>query len=197
MHNDSDVFDEEDYGPSKSAVKREHHAFRELAKKLTELSEKELSAIPLSETLRDAITAGRKLKQSEALRRQISYIGKMFSREDDDVQQAIQNAYQQLINGHQQLARNFHRIEQWRDRLLAEGMEAIEAVIAEYPAVDRQQLRQLILQANKEKKANKPPAAARKIFTYLRDIAALQLTGQHSNNEADTTVDDAIDGDRE
>jgi len=185
MKNDSEQFDEEDYGPSKSAVKREHQAFRELAKKLTELSDKELSAIPLNETLRNAVNTGKKLKQSEALRRQISYIGKMFSREEDETQKAIQDAYEQLINGRQQLARNFHRIELWRDRLLTEGMDAIEAVLNEYPAADRQQLRQLILQANKEKKASKPPAAARKIFVYLRDIAALHIGGQQSNTSHD------------
>lgn len=182
MHNDSEQFDEEDYGPSKSAVKREHHAFRDLAKKLTELSDKELATIPLSESLLDPIIAAKKLKQSEALRRQISYIGKVFSREEDETQQAIQHAYDELINGRQQLARNFHRIEAWRDRLLTEGMDAIEIVIGEYPTADRQQLRQLILQANKEKKANKPPAAARKLFVYLREIAALQITERNSES---------------
>jgi ribosome-associated protein len=171
MHNDSD-YDDEDFGPSKSAIKREHKSFQDLAKKLIELSEKELAQIPLTETLRDPIIAARKLKQSEALRRQIRYIGKIFSREDDSDQQAIQQAYQDLITGHQQQARNFHRLEALRDRLLVEGVDAIEDVINTYPDADRQHLRQLVLQANKEKKANKPPAAARKIFVYLRELAA-------------------------
>lgn len=190
MNNDAEFGEEEDYGPSKSAVKREHHAFRDLAKKLTELSDKELSAIPLGEALLDPIIAAKKLKQSEALRRQISYIGKLFSREEDETQQAIQHAYDELINGRQQLSRNLHRIEAWRDRLLNEGVDAIEAVINEYPEGDRQHLRQLVLQANKERKANKPPTAARKIFVYLRDLAALKISEKHTIDVIDDSNDE-------
>ena len=39
----------------------------------------------------------------------------------------------------------------------------------ESPEIDRQHLRQLVRQAHKEAAENKPPAASRKIFAYLRD----------------------------
>lgn len=181
MHNDSEQFDDEDYGPSKSAIKREHLAFRDLAKKLCELSERELAHIPLTEALRDAVMAGRKLRSSEALQRQFRYIGKIFSREDDADQQAIQRAYDELLSGHQSQVRQLHKIEAWRDRLLNEGVAVIEDVVQEYASADRQHLRQLVLQANKEKKANKPPAAARKLFVYLRELAAQQANEKIDN----------------
>ena len=38
-----------------------------------------------------------------------------------------------------------------------------------YPNTDRQQLRNLQRQANREMEAKKPPVAARKLFIYLRE----------------------------
>jgi ribosome-associated protein len=57
---------------------------------------------------------------------------------------------------------------QWRDRLISEGDQAISDLLMEIPDLDRQHLRQLIRQAKKEASQNKPPAASRKIFKYLR-----------------------------
>jgi ribosome-associated protein len=194
MQTDSENFDEEEeWGPSKSAVKREHHAMRDLAKHLTELSDKELATIPLNENISNAIATARKLKQGGGLRRQISYIGKIFSREEEEDQQAIKNAYEELLNGRQQQSRHFHRIEIIRDKLLEQGLDAIESIIADYPNADRQHLRQLILQANKEKKANKPPATARKLFVYLRELMAAKNTATNeaiNGNEIDEEDDE-------
>ena len=39
------------------------------------------------------------------------------------------------------------------------------------PHADRQQLRSMIRNAQKEKAASKPPKAARQIFQYLRELA--------------------------
>jgi len=40
-----------------------------------------------------------------------------------------------------------------------------------WPHADRQQLRSMIRNAQKEKAANKPPKAYRQIFQYLRELA--------------------------
>ena len=42
-----------------------------------------------------------------------------------------------------------------------------------YPDAERQKLRQLVRQANKEKKAEKPMKAGKEIFKYLRELAAI------------------------
>jgi len=68
--------------------------------------------------------------------------------------------------------RDFHRLEAWRDRLLAEGDAALPELLAEFPGADRQQLRQLIRNAHRERAAQKPPRAARLLFRYLRELAA-------------------------
>ncbi len=47
----------------------------------------------------------------------------------------------------------------------------MDEVIELYPTADRQQLRSLIRNAQKEKATNKPPKSARQIFQYLRELA--------------------------
>jgi ribosome-associated protein len=44
-------------------------------------------------------------------------------------------------------------------------------VLRAHPEADRQHLRQLLRQHQKEQAGNKPPAAARKLFKYLRELA--------------------------
>ena len=63
----------------------------------------------------------------------------------------------------------FHRLEQWRDQLIADGDQALDELLNESPKLDRQHLRQLIRQAHKETSQNKSPAASRKIFKYLQE----------------------------
>jgi ribosome-associated protein len=66
---------------------------------------------------------------------------------------------------------HFAQLEQWRDRIISEGHRAIEDFIELHSESDRQQLRNLQRQANREIEAKKPPAAARKLFAYLREMA--------------------------
>jgi ribosome-associated protein len=42
--------------------------------------------------------------------------------------------------------------------------------MARWPEADRQQLRQLVLQHQREQQRGKPPAASRKLFRYLREL---------------------------
>jgi len=65
---------------------------------------------------------------------------------------------------------NLHRAEQWRDRLLAEGDLGLNALLQEFPAGDRQTLRQLMRQAEAEVERQQPPAAARQLFQRLREL---------------------------
>ena len=46
----------------------------------------------------------------------------------------------------------------------------IEALVAQYPNGDRQWLRQMVRQSWHETDKNKPPAAARKLFIYIREL---------------------------
>lgn len=161
-------FDAINERPSKSERKREMQALQELGAAIVKLSDGELATIPLEGTLAEAIAVARRITSHEGLRRQLQFIGKLM-RESDTT--AIAAAYQELLNGRQALNQRFHQLEQLRDRLIAEGPKALDLVTGDFPDADRQHLRQLIAAAVKEKEQNKPPAAARKLFRYLRELA--------------------------
>jgi ribosome-associated protein len=152
-------------GPSKSELKREMHARQRLGEKLTKLSAAQLAKIPLSDSLRDAIKDYQRFPQREAKRRQLQFVGRLMRDADCD---AIEHAWQLTQAGSEASRIVQHRLEHWRDRLIAEGDEAVNALLVEYPAIDRQPLRQLIREALREQKENKPPAARRKLFQYIK-----------------------------
>jgi ribosome-associated protein len=132
------------------------------------MPEKNLQKFTLEEPLLMAIYEARRLKSREAKRRQIQYIGKLMrSANLDTVEQTMDRLNHQSKTYRQQFA----KIENWRQRIIDEGAPAIEALIEIYPDADRQQLRNLQRQANREQQHNKPPVASRKLFKYLRQLA--------------------------
>ena len=48
--------------------------------------------------------------------------------------------------------------------------QALNEVIAHFAGIDRQHINQLMRAAVREKAQEKPPAAARKLFKYLREL---------------------------
>ena len=70
--------------------------------------------------------------------------------------------------------RRFQRLETIRDQLLAGDQSSLNELISKCPDLDIQYLRQLIRQSTKETKEGKPPAASRKIFTFLRELPELK-----------------------
>jgi len=160
--------DEEIIYVSKSQLKRESHALQALGEELVSLPAAKLATIPMPEELAEAVALARKIKAHGGRKRQMQYIGKvMRSIDAAPIEQALAN----LRNTAGREAARFHRLEQWRDRLLEQGDEALGALLEEFPSADRQHLRQLIRNAQREAAQNKPPKSAREIFRYLRDLA--------------------------
>jgi ribosome-associated protein len=160
-------FVDEDTGPSKSDLKRGMLALQKLGETIVKLSKGDLKTIPMEHILADAVNTARRIKSREGLRRQMQYIGKLMRTTDI---QPIEQALHTLENGRKELAEKFHQVENWRDQLIELGPNSIEQVVEIFPQAERQHLRQLIMQAIKEKKASKPPAASRKLFRYLREL---------------------------
>lgn len=162
--------DDEIIWVSKSEIKRDAEALKELGAEMVELGQNSLDKLQLDEDLRAAINLAQKIKK-EGRRRQLQLIGKMLRSRDIE---PIQTALDKLKNRHNQQVSLFHKLEVLRDRLVEEGDDAVPSVLALYPNADRQQLRALIRNAQKEKAANKPPKAYRQIFQYLRELAEAQ-----------------------
>lgn len=163
----NDEEDEEIIWVSKSEIKRDAEELKRLGAELVELGKNSLDKIPLDEQLRDAIELAQRIKK-EGRRRQLQLIGKMLrSRDEDPIRQALDK----LKNRHNQQVALFHKLEVLRDRLVEQGDDVIPEVLNLYPDADRQQLRAMIRNAQKEKATNKPPKAYRQIFQYLRELA--------------------------
>jgi len=152
---------------SKSQLKRESQALRDLGSTLIELPEPQLARIPLPEDVAAAVAEARRIRSHGARKRQMLYIGKLMRHLDP---KPIREALLRLEEGHIEDRAKFHRIEQWRDRLLSEGDGALGELLDEYPAADRQHLRALLRKAAKEQREAKPPATARQLFKYLREL---------------------------
>lgn len=165
MTDDTEFQDSE--RPSKSERKRQMHAVQSLGEELANLPNAELAALPVPDSLREAIDTARRIKSREALRRQFQYIGKLMRKLDTT---ALETALQERRERDQIMTRSFHELEAWRDRLIAEGMPAIDALKAELPGADRQKLRQLVGLAHKEAETGQPPKHSRQLFRYLREL---------------------------
>ena len=158
---------EAEEAPSKSELKRRMSALQTLGETLVTLNEQQLARIPIDDDrLLEAIREARQIRSNSARRRHLQYIGKLMR----DIDPApIQRALDELHQRHQQANEDFHRLEQLRDDVLLAGLKGVELVVDVWPEADRQQLRQILLQHQRELKLGKPPAAARKLFRYLRE----------------------------
>ena len=164
---DKNEDDDEIIWVSKSEIKRDAEALKDLGTELVELGKNALEKIQLDEDLLAAVELAQKIKK-EGRRRQMQLIGKMLrSRDVEPIRQALDK----LKNRHNQQVALFHKLEQIRDRLIDDGDDAVAEVLNLWPDADRQQLRSLIRNAKKEKEGNKPPKSARLIFQYLRELA--------------------------
>ena len=103
----------------------------------------------------------------ELARRQLQLIGKLLRQTDAE---PIEHALSLLNAKQRQSNQAFHAIEVARDELIQQGDDAIQALLHQYPELDRQRLRQLVRQAKKQAEQNKPPKASREIFQYLKTV---------------------------
>ncbi|KQN57916.1 ribosome-associated protein [Erwinia sp. E602] len=162
--------DDEIIWVSKSEIKRDAEELKRLGGEMVDLGSNSLDKLPLDDDLRTAIELAQKIKK-EGRRRQMQLIGKMLRSRDVE---PIRTALDKLKNRHNQQVSLFHKLEVLRDRLVEQGDDAVAEVLNLYPDADRQQLRAMIRNAQKEKAANKPPKAYRQIFQYLRELAEAQ-----------------------
>lgn len=154
--------------PSKSELKRRMHALQALGASLVELGEGQLARIPIdSDELLEAIAEAKRIRSNSARKRHMQYIGKLMR----DIDPApIQRALDEIHEGRRQDAAALHDLESLRAQVLAAGPEGVEIVLQRWPRAERQKLRQLILQHQRESTRGKPPAASRKLFKYLREL---------------------------
>lgn len=150
---------------SRSQRKEDMLALQKIGASLLKLTAEQLAKIDLPESLLDAIQHMKTLKSNEAKRRQLQYIGKIMREIDPE---HIKQALKRIQFIHDQHTTQFKQTEDWRDKLLERGDEAVNEFLQLYPDCDRQQLRQLLRKAQQDKKNDKNTGAEKALFKYLR-----------------------------
>lgn len=138
---------------------------QELGEDLVKLPESQLTKLALPDELRAAVVDYRRFTKREALRRQLQFIGRLMRGVDPAPIQAQLNVWRgQSV----QATALLHKIERWRDRLIADEGALTEFLHA-VPGADATQLRQLIRNARKEAAESKPPKSSRALFRLVRE----------------------------
>jgi len=151
--------------PSKSQRKRDMHALQDLGAELVELSEEKLAAVDLPEALRDAVLEARRIRDFEGRRRQLQYIGKLMREVDPEPIRAQLAGWKSVSR---EETRRFHRVEEWRDRLLADE-KAVPEFVAAYPDADAARVRELVREVERERAAGRPPKSYRALFRLINE----------------------------
>lgn len=174
--------------PSRSQKRREALDVLALAERLVELPDGQLAAIALPDDLRELVRDSRRITAQIARKRQLQFLAKAMRREEDDVLDAIRGALDKDRDQSRRETAELHRLEDWRERLLEDGDEALAELLDQYPAADRQLVRQLVRNARLEREKQRPPRAFRELFRVLRALVA------EEGESADAPSDDRAHG---
>jgi ribosome-associated protein len=159
--------------PSKTRRKKQMQELQALGAELCALSPGELDAMDLPERLRDAVLDARGMTGHEARRRQLQFIGKLMRSVDAE---PIRSRIAALKSVSREEVAQFHVIEAWRARLLAEPA-ALAEFLDRHPGADAQRLRVLIRGAGEERAVGRPPRSFRLLFQALREILEADSRG--------------------
>ena len=157
-------------GPSRSQLRREALDVLKLAQALAEMSDAQLAPVPLDEDLRAEVRRTHAVTQQIARKRQTQYLAKQLRKLDDAELDAIRATLEHDRDRARRDAAALHRVETWRERLIAEGDDALGELLAQHADADRQHLRQLARQARTERDAGRAPHAQRELFRALRAL---------------------------
>jgi ribosome-associated protein len=117
-----------DSKPSKSERKRTEAERQNLGEALIDMQDQLLASLSLDERLFDAIHDARRMKSHEAQRRQRQFIGKLMRNVDPEPIVALLT---RLKSDDRREKRVFADAERWRDRLVNQGPQALQAFNAE------------------------------------------------------------------
>lgn len=142
------------------------HELQQLGVALVALDPRRLATLDLPEQLVDAIALARTIRQHEARRRQMQYIGRLMRDVDPAPIRATLAAW---AEGPHRERERFALLERWRDRVLDEA-DGLSAFVDAYPATQRAALAALVADARAERARGAPPAKSRALFRELRRI---------------------------
>lgn len=170
--------------PNKTRIKKEIATLFALGEEMAGLSPDQLTTLMLPEKILQAVREVSGMPHKGARKRLLKYIaGQLYQIDPAPIIEKMAR----IKNKSAHAVREHHLAEQWRDRLIAEGNDAVTDLLDDYPHADSQQIRQLIRNAHKESAASKPPKSARILYRYVKELLqeedAMQTEGQQDNAE--------------
>ena len=135
------MYDEDEFGPSKTSLKKDADKAQALGMQLLTFNETFLQSLGLEEVLFDAIMLAKNIRQHGGKRRQLQLVGKLMRRADIDAIAAAVNAVHSAKAHDRQ---KHHRAERLRDSLIkAEGPER-ERLLSQFSAPPPAELNRLL-----------------------------------------------------
>jgi ribosome-associated protein len=150
--------------PNKTALKKEHSKVQKLALDLVQKTPLALSKLPLDENLLLQIEVAGQIKGG-ALKRQVKHIANLLLNIEQEDFEFLLDGENQLIQAASQESK---KIQHLCDNLIEQGDDYIAQLIQQNPQLDRQTLRNLMLQAKREKQAAKSNKHQQKLSSYLK-----------------------------
>lgn len=158
--NQADAFEEK----SKSQIKRELNALKDLAKALVALPKKELERLPIDDSLLDVILQAQTLSHGP-LKRELGYIGKCLTDlPHEDIQAQLVQVSAAPVHAEKSQA------TLWTEALISGDNALLAQLYQDFPSFDGQYVRQLVRNAQKEQRQSKPMKSATTLAHYLASL---------------------------
>jgi len=151
---------------SRTKKKQQVEELQKLGAALIALPAVTLDALDLPAQLLAAVRDAQRFTSHGALRRQVQFIGKIMRKIDPE---PVRAAVAAITNQSATVRARQRRLEQWRERLIADDA-ALTEFAGEHAGADLQAMRTLIRNARKEIAEGKPPRAQRELFRVLREF---------------------------
>ena len=175
--------------PNKTQIKKDMAVLFALSEEMSELSATQLKCLELPENIHKAVVEVSGMPHKGARKRLLKFVTGQLHKIDVE---PILEKLARMKNKSAHAVREHHVAERWRDRLIAEGSNALTELLNEQPQADRQQLRQLIRNAQKEVEAAKPPKSSRLLYRYLKDLFKVEGETGFEHEQEFEDLDDAV-----
>ena len=174
--------------PNKTQIKKDMAVLFALSEEMSELSATQLKTLELPENIHKAVVEVSGMPHKGARKRLLKFITGQLHKIDVE---PILEKLARMKNKSAHAVREHHIVERWRDKLIAGGNDALTELLNEQPHADRQQLRQLLRNAQKEAEAAKPPKSSRLLYRYLKDLFKVEGETEFEDEQEFEDQDDA------
>ncbi|MDO9213332.1 MAG: ribosome biogenesis factor YjgA [Methylococcales bacterium] len=182
--------------PNKTKIKKEIATLFTLGEEMAALSLTHIKSLELPENINKAVLEVSRMPHTGARKRLLKYIaGQLHKIETEPFIAKVAR----INNTSAHAVREHHLAEHWRDKLIAKGNDALTEFLYEYDHADRQQLRQLMRNAQKEAELAKPPKSSRLLYRYLKELLqaeteeTLALSADDDQEDDEQEFDDEFD----